>query len=403
MRRGKPLAMVSKPETTALREQRALNLPLLAGVTVLLSAAIGASYVFIDLSLNRMGASATSIGMNAAMPALGWLLTTPFLPWLVRRANTRGVLLALLVTAALAAVGFAAITDQRAWLALRFLLGSGLGVAFRLIEYWISAASPAARRGRNAGIYAAVFCTGAAGGAGILPLAGAEGWPAVSLIVGLICGAMLLLACQRSGPPAILAAPQRAVPRLGGPAMVAIVTAGIIGLLEAVPYTMMPVYAVRMGIAEDWAAWTTSAFLAGQMLLVVPMGMLADRLGKLGLLAVGALAGLLVALGLPALDNRAEALLFAMLAWGGSAGCLYALALAMLADHFAGAELAAINAVFGTVYAAGALFGPLLHGMAMDWHGPRGLIESSALLFLILLAAIAWRGLGARRLDGWAT
>lgn len=393
--------MAYRLESTSSSPLAPLNLPLLIGVTVLLSAAVGASYVFVDLSLNRMGASATSIGMNAAMPALGWLLATPFLPWLVRGRNTRAVLLVLPCIATVTMIGFAVMSDQWAWLVLRFLFGSSLGITFRLLEYWISAASPAARRGRNVGIYAAVFCSGAAAGAGILPLAGTGGWPAVLLIIGLILGATLLLAGQHSGPPAVTAAPSRSMPGLGGPAMIAIAAAGIIGLLEPIPYTMMPVYAVRVGLAEDWAAWTTSAFLVGQLLLVVPMGMLADRLGKTALVTSCAMVGLSVAFLLPAIDNWPEALLATMLVWGGFAGSIYALALSMLADHFTGADLAAANASFGTVYAAGALVGPPLHGMAMDWHGPQGLMESAALLFLLLLGVIAWRGIDARRLDGW--
>lgn len=394
--------MAYRLETTPSTPQAPLNLPLLAGVVVLLSAAVGASYVYVDLSLNRMGASATSIGLNAAMPALGWLLATPFLPMLVRRRNTRAVLLMLPCISAAAMAGFAVMSDQGAWLALRFLFGSGLGLALRLVEYWISAASPAASRGRNVGIYVALFCSGAAAGAGILPVIGLGTWPGVLLIIGLLLGATLLMAGHGSGPPATTTAPSRTMPGLGGPALVAIVTAGITGLLEPIPYAMMPVYAVRIGLAEDWAAWTTSAFLVGQVLLVVPVGMVADRLGKLALLTLCALVGLSVAILLPAIGNWREAVIVAMLVWGGSAGCLYALSLSMLADHFSGADLAGANATFGTVYAAGALAGPLLHGMAMDWRGPQGLMESGALLFSVLIAVIAWCGIRARRLDGWA-
>lgn len=370
---------------------RALNLPVLGIATVLLSAAIGASYVYVDLALNRMGASAAAIGLNAAMPALGWFLATPFLPMMVHRRDTRALLLVLPCLAAIAVAGFALTTDQTLWLGLRFVFGSSLGILFRLVEYWIGAASPAGRRARNMGIYAALFCTGVAVGAGILPLAGLDGWAPVLLMIGLIAAGLAVIALLPAGPPAIAALPRRLLGGFGGPALLAIAAATLIGLFEAVPYTLMPVYAVRTGLAEDWAAWTTSAFMIGQVLFLVPLGLLADRVSRVAVLALAGVMGLGSILALSAVTGQAGAMIAVMLVWGGFAGSIYTVALAMLADRLGGGELAAANASFGTLYAAGALVGPPLHGLAMEWQGPQGLLESSAVLFAALLGLVAWQ------------
>ncbi len=380
---------------------RALNLPVLGLVTVILSAAIGASYVYVDLSLNRMGASAAAIGLNAAMPALGWLLATPFLPLLVHRRDTRAVLLALPCLAAAAMAGFALTDDQTAWLALRFVFGSSLGILFRLVEYWISAASAPDRRARNMGIYAALFCAGVAIGAGILPLVGLTGWPPVLLIIGLAAAGMAVLARLGGGPPGIAALPPRLMTGFAGPSLVAITAAGLTGLFEAVPYTLMPVYAVRVGMAEDFAAWTTSAFMIGQVLFLVPLGLLADRINRIAVLALSGVIGLVSAVIMPAAIGDAAAMIAIILVWGGFAGSIYAVGLAMLADRMDGPDLAAANASFGTLYAGGALVGPPLHGLAMEWRDPQGLMASSALLFVVLLGLIAWQAMrGALRRQG---
>lgn len=372
---------------------RALNLPVLGLVTVLLSAAIGASYVYVDLSLNRMGASATAIGLNAAMPALGWFLATPFLPLLVHRRDTRVVLLALPCLAVAAMAGFALTTDQTAWMILRFVFGSSLGILFRLVEYWISAASGPDRRARNMGIYAALFCAGVAIGAGILPLVGLTGWPPVLLMIGLIAAGMAVMATLRRGPPAIVALPRRLMIGFTGPVAIAVIAAGLIGLFEAVPYTLMPVYAVRIGMTEDFAALTTSAFMIGQVLFLVPLGLLADRINRIAVLALAGAVGLASTMALPAATGDAVVMIAIILVWGGFAGSIYAVSLAMLADRLYGPDLAAANAAFGTLYAAGALVGPPLHGLVMEWHDPQGLMESSAVLFVALLGLIAWQAL----------
>ena len=370
-----------------------LNMPVLSAATAVAAAAAGASYAYVDLSLHRMGASATAIGLNASMPALAWLLTTPLMPVLLRRFDPGAVLRVLLAVAILSPFGFVLSADQGVWMGLRFLFGGSLGMVFRLTEYWISAASPDDRRGRNVGVYASVFCAGAAVGAALVPLTGTEGWPTILLIQALVGTALAVLSAAKAAPPGIAETPRIASLDLG--ASIAVLAALVFGLFEAVPYTLMPVYAVKAGLSEEWAAGTVSAFLVGALLFPVPAGMLADRLGKRGVLAACALIALAVPVVLPFSLEMPAALLVAMLVWGGAAGSLYTVALAMLADRFRGADLAAANVAFGVLYAAGALVGPPLHGMAMDWHDPHGLMVSSVLLFAAFLGVMAWR----RRLD----
>lgn len=379
--------------------QTPLNLAVLSAASALLAAAVGASYAYVDLSLNRLGLSATAIGMNAAMPALGWLLATPLMPWALRRFDPKGVLLGLLAVAMIASLGFPTSTDPGIWMVLRFLFGGGAGMVFRLVEYWINAASSESHRARNVGIYATAFCAGAMTGAAIVPTVGLEGWPPVVLMLALTLAAAVVFATLRDGPPAI-----NAVPRLdwrhcgySGTAFVAIFGALVFGLFEAVPYTLMPVYAVRVGLAEDWAAWTASAFLLGALMFPVPLGLAADRFGKVKVVTINAAAAMAIPLILPQATHAPVALLAIMVLWGGFSGSLYTVTLAMLADRFKGAELAGANAVFGTLYALGNLCGPPLHGLAMDWRDPQGLMASAALSFVLFLGIAlrhSWRAGG---------
>lgn len=365
-------------------------MPVIAVATPALAAAVGASYVYADLALNRMGASAGAIGLNAAMPPLAWLLTTPLLPSILRLGRPRLVVALLLAVAMASAAGFALLAGQADWLLLRFLFGGSVGMLFRLIEYWINAASPSHRRGRNQGVYASLFCAGAVVGTGVVPFTGTEGWPTILLILGLLCVGAAALSAAASGLPGIAAPSRRRW--TGGVTAVALAAALAYGLFEAVPLTLMPVYALRAGMPESWAAWTASAYLAGALLFPVPMGYLADRGSKPALLALCAVVSLAMPAVLPELLDRPEAVLAGMMVWGGVAGSLYTVSLAMLADGApAAADLAAANAVFGTLYAAGALVGPVLHGSAMDWHDPQGLMASACLPFAAFLGFLLWR------------
>lgn len=375
-----------------------LPLPALCVASALLAASVGASYAYVDLSLNRMGATATGIGVNAAMPALGWLLATPLMPWALRRFPPRAVLLLLVMVPALAICLFPVTAHQGVWLVLRFLFGGGCGMVFRLVEYWINAGSDSRHCARNVGIYSVCFCCGAAAGAGVLPLVGLAGWPPVLLMLALTMGSLGVFAALRAAPPAVERAPALSMGTLAGPAMVPIVGAFLFGMFEAVPYTLMPVHAVRAGLAETEAAWLASAFLLGQMLLLVPLGLAADRFGKRRVMALCAAGALALALLMPAAGTDFMLLAAIMLVWGGTAGALYVVSLALLADLFSGPELAAGNAAFGTLYALGALSGPLAHGLAMDARPPDGLYISAALLLTVFcVMLVPWRGLGGVR------
>lgn len=376
---------------------RPLRLALLSVASALLAAAVGASYAYVDLSLNRMGLTATAIGLNAAMPALGWLLATPLMPWALRRFNSKMLLLGLLAVAAVAALCFALWTQAAAWLLLRFLFGGATGMVFRLVEYWINARSPAHHRARNVGIYALAFSTGAMTGGMAAPLVGVAGWPPVVMMAALTAAAALVFLILDHGPPAIGApTPWMDQRLLRGEALVALSGVLVLGMFEAVLYTLMPIYSVRLGLADHWAVWCTAASIAGQIIVAVPIGVLADRHGKTRLVMWSAALAVAIPFVIPLCLGNPPLLLLVMMVWGGFGGSLYNVTLAMLADHFDGGELACANAAFGTVYAFGSLCGAPLHGLAMDAWNPHGLMVSAALMFALFLGLSLWRSARTR-------
>lgn len=360
----------------------------LAVAAAMLAMAVGASFGYVDLSLARMGLSGFAIGLNAAMPAVGWLIATPLMPWALRRVPPRLLVLGLLAVAALSVLCFPLTTSPLAWMGLRFLFGGACGMVFRLVEYWINARSPATVRTRNVGIYGTLFCVGAAVGAALLPVAGPYGWGPVVMMGGLVGVSGVLFATLRDGPPPIARLPRRPARLVQGVAVAALAAALVYGMLEAVPYTLLPVYAVRAGLAEDWAVWSTSAFLGGLVVGQIPLGILADRVGRLRVLGGCTAFAMAIGLLVPVSLDAAPVLLLVMAAWGGCLGGTYIVALALLADLFDGEDLAGANAAFGTFYAVGSLAGAPVYGAAMDlWT--HGLMPIAAVSLLLLLAIIA--------------
>jgi MFS family permease len=120
----------------------------------------------------------------------------------------------------------------------------------------------------------------------------------------------------------------------------------------------------------------------------IPVGLVADRLNKVWMLAVFALVGLAGALALPALAADRTTYAAALFLWGGVIGGLYPVGLAILSERFHGAGLASANAAYIMMYSLGMIAGPPALGLGLDLASPRGLFDALALLFAVYLAVV---------------
>ncbi|WP_294227739.1 MFS transporter [uncultured Shimia sp.] len=367
----------------------------------LLTLGYGVSFPLLAIRLEQSGVGAARIGLNAAMPALGWLLVMPLLPRLHHHFSTKQLLLAFLTISLLGLTSLAASHRLDVWLSGRLAFGGGIGMLFRVLEYWLNATAPTAIRGRIIGIYAFCFLLGIAVGSLLQPQFGTVGVTAFAA-VGLpmmVGGAVLaalsidrILTNQDSAPISTRTAATVA------PLAVAAVIC--YGLYEDVPAYLLSVYSLRVGMGTDIAAYTLTAYAFGNLIGAVPLGILSDKLGRAPVLSGCAAVGMMCALVLPMSASTSQTYLLIIALWGACAGALYAVGLAMVGDHFSGQALISANALFGTVYAAAALVGPLINGAAMQLWDPHGLLLSCVVIFAAYLPVAAFV---ARRNQGLDT
>ncbi|MFY0661550.1 MAG: MFS transporter [Shimia sp.] len=173
---------------------------------ILLTFGYGLSFPLLAILLEQSGVGAARIGLNAAMPALGWLLVTPFLPQLHRWFSTKQLLLTFLGIVLLGLTCLAYFESFNLWLLGRFALGGGLGMVFRVLEYWLNATSPSRIWGRTIGLYAFCFLLGIAAGSLMQPQFGTFGGldfgaVALPLLLGGVVLAALPLAQQTASEP----------------------------------------------------------------------------------------------------------------------------------------------------------------------------------------------------------
>lgn len=370
-------------------------MPMLLAIVFCLSLAYGISFPLLAISLEERGAGTQIIGLSAAMPALGWLLALPFVPWALARMSLDRLAQGLIALALLAWGAMMLWPEPWAWVGLRLLFGGALGLFYRLVEYWLVQTAPEAERGRRIGYYDAAFLAGIILGATVQGGLGTGGL-AAALVAGLLVAGLGALLRQP-----VLPAPRFAVRwqlrdltdafRL---APLALVLAVVWAFYEEIPASLLSVFALRLGMGEGVAALTLSVCAFGAFLGAVPAGIAVDRFGARRVLLVSVLIGLAGALGLPFLATAAPAPVFlaGLFVWSFGVSAIFVVSLVLLAESFSGAALLRANVGYGVLYAIGALIGPLYSSTLMAIWNPMGLFVAAGTIFAALLAGMALMG-----------
>jgi MFS family permease len=164
--------------------------------------------------------------------------------------------------------------------------------------------------------------------------------------------------------------------------------AAVAGLVESADLSLLPLFGLHAGLDERAALLLVTVFLAGNMVLQLPIGMLADRYGRRRLLGICALTSGVGPLLLPwALES--PLLLWPLLfLWGGTLYAFYSQGIALLGEAFGHDRLAGANTLFVMIYCIGGVLGPSIGGIAVDAWPRMGLPLLLSVPAFGLLAAL---------------
>jgi MFS family permease len=184
-------------------------------------------------------------------------------------------------------------------------------------------------------------------------------------------------------------APLRGLPGALKNAPIVMLAAFVAGLVESADLTLLPLFGLHSGLDERAALLLVAVFMAGNVVLQVPIGLLADRYGRKCLLGLCALASCIGPLLLQASLGSPLLLWPLLFVWGGTLYAFYSQGVALLGEVFAVEDLATANTVFVMVYCLGGVIGPSAGGKVMDLWPTRGLpllLSGAASLMLAGLA-----------------
>ncbi|WP_454849959.1 MFS transporter [Rhizobium binxianense] len=372
--------------TTSPREDRlprAAMAGIIATVTVF-AVAQGLTYPLLSFILERQGTAPGLIGLSAAMTPLGFIVSAPFIPALARRAGGARLAILCSILAALALVAIAWTRDVWAWMPLRFLLGFFANPLYVVSETWLISVTPAPRRGRIMGLYSSIVSGGFAIGPLSLGLVGTGGWPPflIGVAAFLLCGLIVLAVVPRL-PDMPHEGEATSVGGFFAQAPLLLFSVFAAAAFEQVLLALFTVYGAALGSGEERIASLITTFIAGNAVLQILLGRVAERFGSTRTMLFCVLASLSGCLLLPPLFDvwLAWPLVFV---WGGVSFGIYTMVLIQLGERFTGQALIAGNAAFAFVWGIGGIVGSPAAGLAMQLVGHQGLPASLGLLCCVL-------------------
>lgn len=356
--------------------------------------AVGGFVPLVAVTLEARQIDTVMIGINSAMTSLGVLAMAPYATVVVRRFGASPAMVVGLLLTAVTALAMAFIDDIWIWMVLRFLMGAGVSIHWVVSETWMNAIVSERRRGLVMSIYITSIASGFALGPIILTLVGTEGPMPFVTIAAITALTALPLALIHKLAPSLALETKGSVLRLAREAPTIFAAVLTVGLVDAAFFTFMPIYGIRIGMPQETAITLLTAVFAGNMALQVPLGWLADRVNRRGMLLVLGTICILCP-GLAAWLLRADSLAAypILFVWGGCSFGLYTVGVTMLGERYRGGELVAANAAFVMTFELANMLGPPLSGWAIEAWVPTGL--------MVYMASIATGFVLVSLIRGW--
>jgi MFS family permease len=344
------------------------------------SSCLGVGLIFgfqpplIALTLSRLGYSSFAIGAVISASLIAVMLCGPLYPRAIVRFGLKRSIVAGTVFAAILLLLMPLYPSLGVWLTLRFIAGCALGLVWIASEIWMNSASGTESRGAVMGIYGTVFSIGIVAGPVLLEFTGTQG--ARPFAVGAACliltlVPMMVLRQVASAPQKFMAL--RGLADVLKAAPIVMLAAFVAGLVESADLTLLPLFGMHSGMNEKAALLLVAVFMVGNVVLQVPIGLLADRYGRKTLLGICAAASCIGPLLLQRWLNTPLLLWSLLFVWGGTLYAFYSQGVALLGEQFAVENLPTANTLFVMVYCLGGVIGPSAGGMAMDFWPGRGL------------------------------
>lgn len=373
-------------------DNRRALVAIIAAATIM-GVSLSLSIPLVSLNMERWGYGSDVIGLMGALPSLTFLFISPILPALTRFFGSGTMLWSSLLLAAASIWALSWSDNIYFWFFLRLLIGLSMAVLFMISETWLNKIAHEKNRGRTVAIYVSSITLGFAFGPVLINFIGSEGGrPFIIAALIVLSGGLAFLPVGKQFPDLGEKGSYSIFSFVKIAPMISAATI-LVAFFDGSVLTLLPVYGIKNGQMLEMSVLMTSALLAGNVLLQVPIGWLADRFDRTKVILGCGIVGVLGALLLPLVVLNHYLLWPLLIIWGGGVVGTYTIALAVMGQYFKGGDLITATAGVNMLWGLGGLFGPVIAGSAMEIYEPHGmpLTFAVACAIFVVVAALSLR------------
>nr|WP_283255011.1 MFS transporter [Marivita sp. GX14005] len=332
----------------------------------------------------------SSVEMSVVMSAYfaGFLVASRVTPEMIRRVGHVRVFAALgsLVSAAL--LLFPTFQNPIVWIAGRALIGFCFCGVYVTAESWLNNSSTNETRGQALSAYMIVQMLGIIIAQGLLVVPDPSGYLLFVIPSVLVSISFAPILLSISPTPAFDSTKRMTLVELYKVSPLGCIGMFFMGNVIAAQFGMAAVYATEAGLRLSQIPLFTAAFYVGALLFQYPLGWMSDRSDRRMLIAIAAAIAALASIAAMLFSESFITLLGAAFVIGGLSNPLYSLLIAYTNDFLEYEDMASASAGLLFVNGVGAIFGPLVIGVAISVFGPPGYFLQLA-IFLLLMSGYA--------------
>ncbi len=352
--------------------------------------AFGLTLQLQPLILEAQGVPAGLIGLIVAMGPLGILLAGPFLPHLIGHFGTRNISIAAIITIFCSLFLFKLLPALWWWIPLRFMFGIATGTLFTVSETWVVTMSAESSRARIMGIYSSILSLTFGIGPTIIPFTGIGGWSPWLICMGFVALGLLPLSYVKNDTASHGNEKGNIIDVIKRQPLI-FACAVSATLFDAILIAFFSIYAIREGQSLEQASTLLGVAIIGGVALYYPLGILADRWSRDGVVmscaALTIILGLLVILTINTIWIWPILLLFCVTGFG-----VYVIALATIGTAFKGKDIVAASAAIAATWGVGGIVGPPIAGQLIDNFGA-GVVPFCLIgIYFLLTAMLLFNG-----------
>jgi MFS family permease len=367
--------------------------PLLLGVAILLTGQ-GLQGTLLPVRANLEGFSTLSIGLMGGAYFFGFTLGCLRGSTLLRRVGHIRVFAAMTAAASAVPLLHGLWVETWLWWVLRFVTGYCFAVLYVVIESWLNEQATNETRGMVFSAYTLITLTVLAVGQQMLLLYDPQQMALFAIASAIVSIAAIPVVLSVAPTPT----QAKEKVRLDLRRLFRISPAGALGCLASGlangPFwALAPVFVAGYSSEVSLAAWFMTSAVLGGAVGQWPLGFWSDRVDRRWVIAFAATMGMLVGLASWVFFSHLTPVLLMALgaAWGAVAFPLYAVSVAHSNDHARPGEYVMISSGLLLMYGIGAIGGPFIASLAMQWLGSGGLFLYTAAIHVLLLGYIAFR------------